>query len=72
MTPFSRKKEALLGSFTRQLRLEETRRMKNAVFQVLMNIIIDIIFTSIFVTQFSTNVQLDIFPIFSDIFRVYF
>ena len=28
--PFAQKIEALLGSFTRQLRLEETRRMKNA------------------------------------------
>ena len=29
--PFVRNIEALLGSFTRQLRLEETRHMKNAV-----------------------------------------
>lgn len=29
--PLSQKIEALLGSFTRQLRLEETRHMKNAV-----------------------------------------
>ena len=29
--PFSRKIEALLGSFTRQLHHEETRHMKNAV-----------------------------------------
>ena len=29
--PFARKIEALLGSFTRQLRLEETGHMKNTV-----------------------------------------
>ena len=29
--PFARKIEALLSSFTMQLRLEETRRMKNTV-----------------------------------------
>jgi hypothetical protein len=29
--PVAQKIEALLGSFTRQLRLEETRHMKNAV-----------------------------------------
>ena len=29
--PFARKIEALLGSFTKQLRLEETERMKNTV-----------------------------------------
>ena len=29
--PFTRKIEALLGSFTRQLCLEETRHMKNSV-----------------------------------------